>query len=83
MGVFTLMLAPIIWFRKFPVLKRFTSRTGRVLWSLGFIFIPTNLINFYFTNKTGQEMTVSYNMRIMDFMKYRQTGDITVMNPGL
>lgn len=28
-------------------------------------------------------MTISYNANIMDFMRYRQTGDVTIMNPSI
>jgi len=82
-GVFTAMLIPVIWFRKFPGLKRFTSKKGRFFWSVGLIFVPTNLVNYYFTSRIGQEITQSYNINLMDFMRYRQTGDITIMNPSV
>jgi hypothetical protein len=48
------MLIPVIFFRKTPGLKRFTSKKGRFFWSLGLIFVPPNLANFYFTSKLGQ-----------------------------
>jgi hypothetical protein len=77
------MMVPVISFRKFPVLKRFKSKLGRFFWSLGLIFIPTNIVNYYFTQNLAQEIGVSYGQRQMDFMKYRKTGDITVMNPQI
>jgi len=77
------MLIPVIFFRKFPGLKRFKSKKGRFFWSLGLIFVPTNLINVYFTSRISQEIQQSYAFGMMDFMRYRQTGDITIMNPSL
>jgi hypothetical protein len=77
------MMVPVVGFRKFPVLKRFKSKKGRFFWTLGLIFIPTNIVNYYFTQNLAQEIGVSYGQRQMDFMKYRKTGDITVMNPEL
>jgi hypothetical protein len=34
-----------------PILKRFNSKIARVLWSLGILFIPTNIANYYLASK--------------------------------
>jgi hypothetical protein len=37
-----------------PILKRFNSKIARVLWSLGILFIPTNIANYYLASKVQE-----------------------------
>jgi hypothetical protein len=53
-GVFTVMLIPIIFHKKIPGLKRFTSKKARFFWGFGFIFIPTNIANYVYASKVQQ-----------------------------
>ena len=66
-----------------PILKRFNSKIARVLWSLGILFIPTNIANYYLASKVQGEIMQSYALNQLDFMKYRQTADVTIMNPAV
>lgn len=66
-----------------PILKKYTSKKARVLWTLGLLFIPTNIANYYFSSKVQAEIMQSYAINQLDFMRYRQLGDVTVMNPTL
>ena len=80
--MFSVGLVPAIFYKHMPVLKRFPSKKARILWTLAILFIPTNLVNGYFGYKLQGEASQSYNANVMDFMRYRQTGDVTVMNPS-
>jgi len=48
------MLIPIIFHKKIPGLKRFTSKKARFFWGFGFIFIPTNIANYVYASKVQQ-----------------------------
>jgi len=53
-AIFTLALVPVIFYKKAPVLRKFPSKKARILWSLGILFIPTNIANYYFASKVQQ-----------------------------
>ena len=64
-----------------PILKKYTSKKARVIWTLAILFIPTNIANYYFASKVQGEIMQSYGLNQLDFMRYRQLGDVTIMNP--
>ena len=81
--IFTVGLIPAIFYKKMPILKRYTSKKARVLWTLAILFIPTNIANYYFASKVQSEIIQSYALNQLDFMRYRQSGDVTIMNPSI
>ncbi len=82
-GLFTITLIPAIFYKKMPILKKYTSKKARVLWTFALLFIPTNIANYMLASKVQAEIAQSYGLNQLDFMRYRQVGDVLVMNPSL
>ena len=81
--MFLVSLVPVIFHKKLPVLKKFTSKKARVLWGVGFIFIPANIAGGLIGRSATAEATTSYQLNLMDFRQYRQNKDITQINPDI
>jgi hypothetical protein len=47
MTVLAISLIPVIFYKRIPWIKKFTSKPARVLWSVGFVFLPSNILGMY------------------------------------
>ena len=70
----------VVFHKRIPGLKRFTSRTGRILWGMFFIFIPSSIVSQYFSSTFQNQIQQSYQLNAKDFMQYRMNGDVLRMN---
>ena len=50
-GLFTFTLIPAIFYKKMPILKKYTSKKARVLWTIALLIIPTNILNYTLSSK--------------------------------
>ena len=80
LAILCLSMIPVIFHKRISGLKKFTSRKGRILWGLCFIFIPTNIVNFIISRGLEGKVQQSYQLNADDFARYRMNGDITLMN---
>ena len=80
-GVALVSLIPCILYKKTPILRRYRSRTGRILWTVALIFVPANLAMFWFGSGTDKDFVTSYQLHSEKFREMRRNGDITIMNP--
>jgi hypothetical protein len=82
-AVLGVSLLPVIFFRKLPWFKTFRSTTGRVLWSIAFLMVPSIIANFYQNNVWIKFIQRRYGLRGDDFTRYKQTGDILKVNEDI
>ena len=76
-------MIPIVFHKRIPGLKSFTSRKGRILFGLFFLFVPTNIVNFFISRGLEGKVQQSYQLNGEDFKRYRMNGDITLMNNNI
>lgn len=79
-ATFCLFLVPVIFHKRIPGLKRFTSKKARFFFGLLFIFVPPSIVSQYFSTSFEKKIQQSYQLHGDDFVKYRMTGDILRIN---
>ena len=75
-SIFLVSLLPIFFHKRLPVLKRYTSRTSRVLFGVAWVFLPANLVGALLGRDRNQEMLMSYNLNMREFKRYQENKDI-------
>lgn len=79
-SVLTLSLIPVIFYKRIPKLRNFTSKKARVLWSMFFIFVPASIANAFQTKALTDFIQRRWYLRGEDFIKYKLTGDLHKIN---
>lgn len=75
-------LIPMIFHKRIPKLKNFTSVKARILFGLLYLTIPIGA-GTYISASSQAEIARKYQAELEDFKKYRQSGDPTYMNKKL
>lgn len=75
-------LIPIIFHKRIPKLKNFTSIKARVLFGLLFLAVPVG-VGAYISASSESDIARNYELHFEEFKKYRSTGDPTYMNKQL
>lgn len=82
-ALFFLGIAASIFYKRIPGIRRFKSKTARVLWSFFFIFIPSGTFAAFWNKYTAQDMQLKFMTHRENFGSYIATRDITKLNPGI
>jgi hypothetical protein len=79
--LFFVSILPVVLHKRIYWLRNYTSKKSRILWGLGWILLPSNLLAFYFQNDFQRELGLKYEFNRNLFKIMVETGDINVCNP--
>ena len=76
-------IAAAVFYKRLPWIKKFTSRTARVLWSSFFIFVPSGIYSAICNFYSSQDVETGWIKNRENFGRYMATRDITKINPDV
>ena len=76
-------LLPIFLHKRIYLLRNYQSRKARILFGLGWVYIPLTSVALYFNSITTREIMLKYEVNRDLFTRMLETGDLNVTNPSL
>lgn len=76
-------VAAAVFYKRIPWIRRFTSKTARVLWSTFFIFIPSGIYSAACNAYSEKDMELAFMKGSENFGRYMATRDIRKINPDV